>query len=53
MIDDLPVADIAMAELRADLDESDLPFRVDLLRWSDAPDTLRDSIERASIPISM
>jgi predicted nucleotidyltransferase len=48
---DEPVADPVLAELHADFDDSDLPFRVDVLNWSDAPTSLREAISHASIPI--
>jgi type I restriction enzyme S subunit len=45
------IADLIQAELRADFEESDLPFRVDLLAWRDAPPSLRAMIEREGLEI--
>jgi type I restriction enzyme S subunit len=45
------IADLIQAELRADFEESDLPFRVDLLAWRDAPPSLRAVIEREGLEI--
>lgn len=39
-----PVDDRVRAELMADFDDSDLPFRVDLVDWNDAPPALRQVI---------
>jgi predicted nucleotidyltransferase len=46
-IPDLPRADLAYA-----FDESDLPFRVDVILWADAPPSLREVILRSSEPIT-
>jgi predicted nucleotidyltransferase len=40
-----PLAPAAAAALAAAFDDSDLPFRVDVLDWCDAPSALRTSIE--------
>ncbi|WP_126443810.1 nucleotidyltransferase family protein [Sulfuricystis multivorans] len=40
-----PVDDHTRAALALDFEESDLPFRVDLLYWSDAPASLRQAIQ--------
>lgn len=45
------IPDTIQAELRADFEESDLPFRVDLLAWRDAPPSLRAVIEREGLEI--
>lgn len=45
------IPDLIQAELRADFEESDLPFRVDLLAWRDAPASLRAVIEREGLEI--
>ncbi len=42
------VPDQTMAELRVDLEDSDLPFRVDVVAWKSLPPALRESIARAS-----
>lgn len=46
-----PGDDAALAHLRADLEESDLPWRVDLSRTEDLPDALRELIGRRGIRI--
>jgi uncharacterized protein len=51
VIDVDPVPDPVRAELAADLDESDLPFRVDVLFWSETPPRLRDAIKSDSEPV--
>lgn len=48
---DTPVDDLSLAELRSDLDDSDLPFRVDVVIWPNAPPHLREAIDRASVLI--
>lgn len=45
------LSDLTLAELALDFEESDLPFRVDLLLWTQAPDSLRQEILHASEPI--
>ncbi len=47
-----PITALAHAELVADFEESDLPFRVDVLAWRDAPAVLRAAIARAGLPLS-
>lgn len=47
--DPLPV--LALAELRDDLDDSDLPFRVDVLEWRDLPAAWRSEIVARSVAI--
>ena len=39
-----PADDLAMAHLRADLEESGLPWRVDLSNAQDLPDALRELV---------
>jgi len=46
---DEPLPDAVHAEIVHDFEESDLPFRVDLLTWRDAPASLRQAIERDSV----
>jgi len=46
-----PLADLILAELHADLEESDLPFRVDVLLWPDVPSWMREEVRHVSIPI--
>lgn len=48
---DAPLGAVTLAELRADLDESDLPFRVDVVEWWDLPAGLRQEVERRSEPV--
>lgn len=49
--DDAPVPDLALAQARADFEESDLPFGVDLVPWSDLPATLRRAVRRDGKPL--
>jgi hypothetical protein len=37
-------------ELNADLEDSDLPFRVDVVVWQELAELMRDAIERDSAP---
>ncbi len=39
------VSDLTLAELRADLDDSDLPWRVDLTRFVDLPAALQLAVQ--------
>lgn len=48
VVTDAPVSALALAELRADLEESDLPFRVDIAAWCELPESLREEIGRCS-----
>ncbi|MCY4324937.1 MAG: nucleotidyltransferase domain-containing protein [Betaproteobacteria bacterium] len=41
----LPQQSISVGELRAALDESDLPFRVDLHVWDELPERFKTQIE--------
>ena len=52
ILDDAPIPALVLAELRADFEESDLPFRVDLVRWADLPPTLQQHIRTHAIPIT-
>lgn len=45
------IPDLIQAELRADFDDSDLPFRVDILAWGDAPPGLREVIAREAVVV--
>jgi predicted nucleotidyltransferase len=47
---DLALA-LALALLRADLDDSDLPWRVDLCLLDELPETLRELIARHGVPL--
>ena len=41
-----------VAELREALDESDLPFRVDVLVWDDLPQSFRAEIQRQRVVLT-
>lgn len=43
-----PQTDLSLAGLRADLEDSTLPFRVDVVRHVELPDRLRALVERAA-----
>ena len=47
-----PLPELALASLRADLEDSALPFRVDTVRHADLPDRLRALVERAAEPLT-
>lgn len=49
---DDPVSALTLAELRDDLDDSDLPFRVDVLEWRDVPRTWKNEVRNQSVAIS-
>ncbi len=40
-----------LANLRDELDESDLPFKVDVVEWAYASEPFRKIIERDSVPL--
>lgn len=44
-----PADDLALAHLRADLEDSALPWRVDLTDARDLPDSLRDLVLRQGV----
>lgn len=46
-----PTDDLALAHLRADLEESSLPWRVDLSRWQDLPQPLQTLITQHGISL--
>lgn len=46
-----PVDDLAVSQARADFEESDLPFRVDLALWRDLPSTMRQRITGQGKPL--
>lgn len=52
LMEETPLPDRVRAELLADFDESDLPFRVDLVEWRDASQTLRAAIARESFTLT-
>lgn len=47
-----PISDLAWVELLADFEDSNLPFRVDLLRWADIPASMQQHIHQYSAPIT-
>ncbi len=50
MLDDLRFTDCELATARYALEESALPIRVDLVRWSQLPQSLRSVIEETGAP---
>lgn len=42
-----------LADLRDELDESDLPFKVDVVEWAYASEPFRRVIERDSVPLPL
>ena len=50
VMDDLRFTDRELATARDALEESALPIRVDLVRWSQLPQSLRSVIERTGAP---
>jgi type I restriction enzyme S subunit len=52
LMGDDPLSDLTRTELLADFEESDLPFRVDLLAWRDAPPSLRAAIAREGFTVT-
>ena len=48
---DAPVDDLTLAGLPADLEESDLPFRVDVVLWASASPSLREAIVHQLEPL--
>jgi uncharacterized protein len=44
VMSDAPLPDWDLAELRADFEESDLPFRVDVVASGELPESLREEI---------
>lgn len=46
-----PANDLALAHLRADLEESALPWRVDISDVNDLPPALRELVERHGAPL--
>lgn len=47
------VPDLVRSAVLETFDESDLPFRVDLVVWAEAPASLRDTVTRMSVPIAV
>ena len=50
VLDDLRFTDCELATARYALEESALPIRVDLVRWSQLPQSLRSVIEETGAP---
>jgi type I restriction enzyme S subunit len=48
-----PVPDSVRSAVLEAFDESDLPFRVDLVVWAETPASLRDTITRTSVSIAV
>lgn len=46
-----PIPTAALANLREELDESDLPFKVDLVEWASTASSFRKIIEQHAVPI--
>jgi predicted nucleotidyltransferase len=42
------ISDLSLADVAHAFEESDLPFRVDVIHWADAPASLREAIVRSS-----
>jgi uncharacterized protein len=53
VLDDTRFSDRDLAAARYALEESALPIRVDLVRWSQLPPSLRSVIERTGTPFGM
>lgn len=41
-----------LANLKEDLDESDLPFKVDIVEWACTSESFRKIIERDAVPLA-
>lgn len=52
VLDDLRFSDRELATARYALEESALPIRVDLVRWSQLPQSLRGVIEQTGAPFN-
>ncbi|MBN1961148.1 MAG: nucleotidyltransferase domain-containing protein [Deltaproteobacteria bacterium] len=47
----ISINDLAWANMRADFDESDLSFRVDIINWNDLDEEFRQTIKSTGILI--
>ena len=47
-----PITDLERFEFNADLDDSDLPFRVDVVVWQELAESMRAAIGRDSAPVA-
>ncbi|GAB4119784.1 MAG: nucleotidyltransferase domain-containing protein [Sideroxydans sp.] len=52
IMEQAPISDLTWAELAADFEDSNLPFRVDLLRWKELPSSMQQRIRQHSTPIT-
>jgi uncharacterized protein len=52
VLDDLRFSDRELATARYALEDSALPIRVDLVRWSQLPQSLRSVIEQTGAPFN-
>lgn len=52
VIEQAAITDQVWTELLADFEDSNLPFRVDLLNWKDLPAQMQQSILQHAIPIT-
>ncbi|MBN1959455.1 MAG: nucleotidyltransferase domain-containing protein [Deltaproteobacteria bacterium] len=46
-----PLDDLAFANMRADFDDSNLPFRVDIVNWADLDEDFQAAIKQKSVEI--
>lgn len=53
VLDDLRFSDRELATARDALEESALPIRVDLVRWSQLPESLRNVIAQNGLPFDV
>lgn len=51
ILGDEPVDDLALFQARADFEESDLPFRVDLALWRDLPGAMQQRVAGQGEPL--
>lgn len=53
IIGDTPIEIGVIAELRNEFEESDLPFRIDILDWALLSDEFKQVVSKTSIPLSV
>ncbi|HET7662231.1 MAG TPA: nucleotidyltransferase domain-containing protein [Rhodanobacteraceae bacterium] len=51
ILGEAPLDDLPLAEARADFEESDLPFQVDLVPLRDLPQSLKENVLRHGMPL--
>lgn len=51
ILGEAPLGDLPLAEARADFEESDLPFQVDLVPWRDLPTMIQQHVMREGVPL--